>query len=154
MQPLPGDRAVAWVAMAVVAATACSSPSQPSSAGYAGQWSGRTAQGKAITFTVSPDERVTAITVGHEFNGCSSEETFANLSIGIAPDLVCIPGPCPASAAGFRSFSHSAGDFLAGRSTTINGLFTSSSSAEGSIAFRNFGSCGTVIGVAWTATRR
>jgi hypothetical protein len=142
------------VTLVVAASTACSTPSQPSPAGYAGQWSGRTAQGKTITFTVSSDERVTAITVGHEFNGCASEETFANLSIGIAPELVCIPAPCPASATGHRSFSHSAGDVFGGRSTTISGLFTSSSLAEGSIAFRNFGSCGTVIGVGWTATRR
>ena len=52
-------------------AIACGNPSAPSDRSYEGQWTGTTAQGKTVTFTISPDENVTAITVGHEFNGCS-----------------------------------------------------------------------------------
>jgi hypothetical protein len=143
----------AGAAAACVVATACGSPSSPSSAGYAGQWSGRTAQGKTIAFTISPDERVTSITVGHEFNGCSGEQTFSGLSISIVPDVACFPAPCPAPVSGFRQLAFQAGDFIAGPSTSVNGIFAAGI-AEGSLTFRNFGACGTATGVSWTASRR
>jgi hypothetical protein len=33
-------------------------------------------------------------------------------------------------------------------------LFTSANGDEGTIDFRNYGTCGNAVGVTWTATRR
>jgi hypothetical protein len=140
-----------------VAAGSCSSPSgpsSPSSGGYAGQWSGSTAQGRPITFTIGPNDAVTAITVGHEFSSCSGSQTFSGLNVSIVPQVDCIPGPCPPSLTSFRQFAYDAGNPLTGPSTSLRGLFMSTSRAEGSIAFRDFPGCGTVLGVTWTASRR
>jgi len=52
----------------------------------AGEWSGSTSQGAEIRFTVSPDQKVTTITIGHDFDGCSGQQTFSNLALDIARD--------------------------------------------------------------------
>ena len=44
--------------------SACGNPSGPSKRSYDGQWTGTTAQGKTVAFTISPDENVTAINQG------------------------------------------------------------------------------------------
>jgi hypothetical protein len=135
-------------------AVACSSGTAPTSTGYAGQWSGTTAQGRSITFTISPDETVTTITVAHDFNGCSGSQTFSNLSLSIAPNVMCIPGPCAPSIASYRAFGYTSGDRIEGPSTGINALFPSPNRAEGTVSFRNYPGCGSVIGIAWSAARR
>ncbi len=141
--------------MAVCAlAGACGSPAGPAATGYAGQWSGTTAQGRPIAFTISPDEVVTTITLGHDFNGCSGSQTFSNLSINIAPTVVCIPGPCPASTLSYRAFGYSSGNQIEGPSTGVNAVFMASTRAEGTVNFRSYPGCGSAIGVGWTATRR
>ena len=126
----------------------------PAAAGHAGQWSGTTSQGATIAFVVSADEMVTTLTVGHAFNGCSASETFSNLTLPTAPNVTCIPGPCDPSLASYRAFNYSSRGPIEGPSTTVNGLFMSSTSAQGSAGFRDFPGCGSAIGVAWTATRR
>lgn len=133
---------------------ACSSPAVPSPAGYAGSWSGTTAQGMPISFTISAEEAVTTLTVGHAFNGCSASQTFSSLSLRIAPMVSCIPGPCPASVTSFRSFDYAAGNSFSEPSIDVHGLFPSAARAEGTVNFRNYPGCGTAIGVSWTATRR
>lgn len=125
----------------------------PAPAGLAGQWSGTTAQGVAIAFTVSSEESVTAITVGHRFNGCSGTQTFSNLSLETAPSVTCIPGPCSPGLSSFRSFGYTSGRSEAPL-TVVNGVFLSSTTAEGSAGFRDVPGCGSAIGVAWTASRR
>jgi len=62
---------------------------------YDGQWKGTTSQGRPITFTVSLDQKVTAITVGYSFNGCSGLNTFSNLNldIGNTPNPATTLGP-------------------------------------------------------------
>jgi hypothetical protein len=145
---------LAFLAALSLAATGCNGPTDPSGAGYTGEWSGMTAQGKPISFTISASEAVTTITVGHEFNGCSGTQTFSSLNIGIKPDVQCIPGPCPASIQSYRAFGYAAGDRLEGPSTDINGLFPSTVRAEGLVNFRLYPGCGSAIGVAWTATKR
>jgi hypothetical protein len=146
----PRFPAVALFALTV----ACESSTAPSSDGYAGQWNGTTAQGRAITFTISAAEAVTTITIGHEFNGCSGSQTFSGLSLSIAPQVQCIPGPCPSSVSSFRSFHYAAGDRLDGPSTDLNALFVSNARAEGTLNFRSYPGCGSAIGVPWSATRR
>ena len=133
---------------------ACGSPAAPTPASHAGQWSGTTAQGRPIAFTMSPDDVITVISLGHQFNGCSGSQTFSNLSLSTAPRVECIPAPCPASVPAFRSFNFASRNSDDGSSIDVNGLFASNARAEGSVNFRNFPGCGSAIGVGWTATRR
>ena len=62
---------------------ACDSPNPagPSGPGYAGEWSGQTFQGRVITFTVSAEQKVTAISVSYSIDSCSGSETFQNLDV-------------------------------------------------------------------------
>lgn len=139
---------IAWCALM----SACS-PTTPSSAALDGQWSGTTSQGTPITFTVSSDQKVTAITVGYSFNGCSGVQTFSNLNLETAPMVTCIPGPCSSTVSSFRAFSYSAGS-IDGPFTTVNGRFTLLTMAEGQVGFRDYPGCGTAARIAWTATKR
>jgi hypothetical protein len=138
-----------------VLVTGCGgSPTVPASGSYAGLWSGTTAQGTPITFTISTEENVTTISVAHNFNGCSGSQTFANLSLPIAPELHCIPGPCSPSQLSYRQLAYSTGDRVNGPSFTIMGVFLSTRNAEGAMAFQNYPGCGSATGVPWSATRR
>src|SRR5688572_11814170 len=112
MTPPWRSRAAAGVvasSCALVLLSACGgSPSSPSSLSLSvGQWTGTTEQGTPITFTVSADEILTTITVGYRFNGCSGTQTFSNLTVATAPDLICIPGPCSGTVSSYRSFAYS-----------------------------------------------
>lgn len=118
-----------------------------------GQWSGTTSQGTPISFTVSPNEAVVAITVGYNFNGCSGSHTFDDVSIRTAPDVHCIPGPCSGTLASYRAFGYSVGSIPGGPRTQINGVFLPGDRAEGQIGFFDYPSCGSATGVTWTATR-
>ena len=137
-------------------ASACggSSPAGPSTtAGYGGEWIGTTAQGAPISFTISPDEKVTSITIGYNFNSCSGSQTFSNLSLDIAPNVTCFPAPCPVSLASYRTITYMsppAGDQF----TTINGLFQTASTAQGIINFNLIPGCGSAFSVPWTARKR
>jgi hypothetical protein len=137
---------------------ACSSPVSPSSpaaSGIVGQWSGSTTQGTPISFTVSAAERVTSITVAHNFGGCSGTQTFSNLDIATAADVTCVPGPCPPSITSYRGFSFHDGDSLSGHATAVHGIFFRPlGEVTGQANFWNFGACGDAIGVAFTATKR
>ena len=106
-----------------------------------------------MTFTVSSDQKVTAIAVGYSFNGCSGTQTFSNLNLDTAPMVTCIPGPCPDSVSSYRAFGYSARS-PDGPSTSVNGLFPSTTRAEGQVTFRDYPGCGTAVGVGWAATRR
>ena len=66
-------KTVWWVGtFAAVLASGCGdSPTSPSASSLSvGQWSGSTAQGTPISFTVSSDEVLTAIAVGYSLNSC------------------------------------------------------------------------------------
>jgi hypothetical protein len=136
--------------------SACGSPSSPSAsqANYEGQWSGTTAQGRPVTFTISSDQNVTTLTVGHEFNGCSGSQTFSSISVSIVPQLQCIPAPCSNQLMSYRAFHYSVGTSLEGPGTTVNAVFISADRAEGLISFRGFPGCGSALSVAFSATKR
>ncbi len=134
--------------------SACGNPSGPSNASYEGQWTGTTAQGKTVTFTISPDENVTAITVGYEFNGCSGTQTFSGLSLSIAPQVQCIPAPCSNQLMSYRAFGYSVGNPVEGPATSLNAVFTSSARVEGLAHFREYPGCGSAMSVPWSATKR
>ena len=118
-----------------------------------GEWSGTTSQGAPIAFVVSADERVTSITLGYDFNGCSGSHTFSGLDVPTAPDLTCIPGPCSGALSSYRAFGYSAGSVAGGPMTQINGLFLPRNEAKGQATFRNYAGCGDLITAEWTATR-
>jgi hypothetical protein len=142
------------IAASCALTAACNSPAAPGEAGYAGQWSGTTAQGRTIDFTISSTEKVTAITVGHAFNGCSGSETFSNLSLDIAPQVQCIPAPCSPSISSYRAFGYGSGGPAQGPITSVNALFLSTGRAEGTVNFRGFAGCGDAIGVGWSAVKQ
>lgn len=146
----------AWAILLCAAATACGGadgPTSPSPTTLTGQWSGTTAHGLPISFTISPDEKVTAISFGYTFNGCSGSHTFAGLNIETRANVICIPGPCSGVLSPFRSFNYSSSP-PGGPFTTVNGLFPGINRAEGALGFFEYPGCGTATGVGWTATRR
>jgi hypothetical protein len=150
---------VFWVGtLAGFLASACGggpgAPSTAASSLAAGQWTGTTAQGTAITFVVSSDETLTSIAVGYSFNGCAGTETSSNLSVPTAPNVTCIPGPCSGAISSYRAFAYSSGPPGTGPNMTVNGLFLPGNQAQGQVTFRDYPICGTAAGVAWAATRR
>lgn len=106
-----------------------------------------------MAFTVSADEKVTSITVGYTFNGCSGSQTFSNLDLPTTPDVTCIPGPCSGAISSYRAFSYASAR-IDGPQTVVNGLFLPANRAEGQVGFFNYPGCGTASGIGWTATRR
>ena len=112
---------------------------------YDGQWKGTTSQGRPITFTVSSAQKVTAITVGYSFNGCSGSNTFSNLNldIGVTPNPATSLGP----GFGFGSGSPEGSNY-----TQVYGSFRSNTTASGTVIFGDFTGCGNAI-AGWTATR-
>jgi hypothetical protein len=149
------SRARVGALVACVSLSACNptTPSPSSSGALDGQWSGTTAQGVPITFSVASNQKVTSISVGYSFNGCSGIQTYSNLSLDTAPTVICVPGPCSNDISSFRSFNYLAGS-PGGPSTTINGLFVLGSRAEGQVAFRDYPGCGTAAGIGWTASKQ
>ena len=150
LTPQPALRLVtiAWCALL----SACGS-TNPSSASLDGQWSGTTSQGTPISFTVSSDQKVTAINIGYSFNGCSGTQTFSNLNLDTAPMVTCIPGPCPNELLSYRAFNYATGS-VDGPATAVMGRFSFTTRAEGQASFRDYPACGTAVGVAWSATKR
>ena len=64
---LPERRAV-WRLLCALPSASCGTTT-PTRVGYAGEWSGTTAQDRPIVFTASPEDKVTSITVGHSAEG-------------------------------------------------------------------------------------
>ncbi len=124
-----------------------SSPATPAGGAprYDGQWKGTTSQGGPITFTVSLDQKVTAITVGYSFNGCSGLNTFSNLNldIGNTPNPATTLGP----GFGFGSGPPDGPNYM-----QVYGSFSSSTTATGSVVFGGYPGCGNAVGI-WSATK-
>jgi len=82
-----GCRTCAWrlvlIATACVLLSGCgaASPTNPGpvAVGYAGEWSGTTFQGRPISFTVSPEQQVTTISLGYQIDTCSGVDTFSDI---------------------------------------------------------------------------
>jgi hypothetical protein len=122
-------------------------PTPPGSERYDGEWSGTTSQGRPITFTVSADQRVTAIAAGYSFNGCSGTNTFSNLNLAIGTP------PNPAAPASAPGFGFGSGPPDGPNFTQISGSFGSTTAANGTITFLGFAGCGNSVGI-WTAAKR
>jgi hypothetical protein len=154
----PPTLALCLAALASTLSGACGGPASPSATNQSlaiGEWSGTTSQGMPIAFSVSQDEKVTTLTLGYRFNSCSGTQTFSNLSLPTAPDVTCVPGPCPTTVSSYRAFSFVDGSRLNGQpNTSVNGLFLPGNRAEGQAGFNDYAGCGTAAGVTWTAFRR
>ena len=118
-----------------------------------GEWSGTTSQGMPIEFSVSPDETVTTISIGYDFNGCTGSHTFSDLAVPTNPGVTCIPGPCPDTAESYRAFSYMDGSFAGGPVIQINGVFLPRNEARGQVNLINYPVCGTATAVEWIARR-
>jgi hypothetical protein len=126
--------------------SAANGPTTPGGdARYDGQWKGTTSQGRPITFTVSSDQKVTAITVGYSFGGCSGLNTFSSLNLDIGN------GPNPATNLG-PGFGFGSGPPDGSNYTQVYGSFSSNTTATGSVIFAGYPGCGNAAGI-WTATR-
>jgi hypothetical protein len=148
---------IGCVSLVVAAVASCSSPTAPTAAVSSlsvGEWTGTTSQGMSITFTVSRDETLTQLSIGYRVNGCSGSQTFTNLSVRTAPEVICPSGSCPSGATSYRAFIYSFGVFGQGPSTSVNGLFLPGGRAEGRASFSDYPDCGSAGPVTWTATRR
>jgi hypothetical protein len=141
-----------FLLLSACVASACSgsgnAPTSPPGvmSNYEGQWNGMTSQGMHITFTVA-DQKVTSITVGYNFNGCSGTNTFPDLSlaIGSPPN----PGsPSPGPGFGFGSGAPDRPNY-----TQIYGTFSSGTSVSGSMIFGDYAGCGNSLGL-WSAARK
>ena len=149
----PGARFVAVVSWVLMSACGSNNstpltPSPGETLRYDGQWSGTTSQGKPITFTVSSDQKVTAITVEYNFGGCSGLHTFPGLNLEIAyppfRTTPLTPGP---------GFGYGSGSPESPNYTQIAGWFTSTTVANGTVAFGGYPGCGNAVGI-WTAGKR
>ncbi len=135
-----------------ILADACgNSPSAPTGtpgvmANYEGEWNGMTSQGMRISFTVS-DQKVTAITVGYNFNGCNGTNAFPNLNlaIGYPPNPT---SPYPGPGFGFGSGAPDGPNY-----TQVYGTFISGSAATGWMIFGGYSGCGNALGT-WSATKK
>jgi hypothetical protein len=138
---------------ALVASASCdggspSDPTPPDRNGYAGEWSGATLQGGPISFTVSPEQRVTSITITYNLNGCSDERTFSDLSLEIGTPPRPGGGPFANPGFGYASGALDQPDFV-----SVTGAFTSTETATGVMVFSEYFGCGNGAFV-WNAGRR
>lgn len=118
-------------------------PSAPTAGGYAGEWSGTTSQGSPITFAVSTSEKLTKVTVGYSFSGCTG-------SSSLAPDVALERSPVPVEV---RLLDYESAPPGTPNRMLFHFLFTSSTEAHGMVTFVDFTGCGTVNST-WTAGRR
>src|SRR5262245_10418737 len=116
--------------MAILIWCACAPPPRPTPLDFSGSWTGTTSQGRPIAFTVSRDLVITGLTLEYAFGGCS--------------DSVKIPASVP--------LLNTTGSAAANVVYTPNGpsgpdrintffTFTSTTYANGTVAFADFAGC-------------
>ena len=79
------------IAISCVLSSGCgaASPASPGPlpVGHAGEWRGTTFQGRPISFTVSPEQQVTSISLGYQIDTCSGVDTFSDLTVPFTADV-------------------------------------------------------------------
>lgn len=128
--------------LAILIWCACAPATRPTPLDFAGRWSGTTSQGRTIAFTVSPDLRVTTLTLGYAFAGCAG-----TLDVTTDAPLFNTTGTADAV------FTYAPNGPQGQSRTTVNFLFPSVAAANGTIRFRNDPTCGD-SDATWTATKR
>lgn len=124
---------------------------------YTGEWSGATSQGGSVAFSVSAQNIVTFLTIGHDFNGCRGTQRFSSLSIAIGQSG--LPGRLPTYFAlegiadSNPGFGYGSGSPEAPNFVQLTGQFQSGQAANGTVTFLNFEKCGNTL-AHWNATKR
>jgi hypothetical protein len=147
------SRLLVVIAVSVSAACGANSPVEPSARpDYAGLWKGPTSRGGTITFTVSSEQRVVAISVHDNLNGCSGTAVLSGLSLEVARPRLA-PGS-PNTGGPFDNPSFGTGtQGLEPSPLGVSGSFTSGDTAIGVLTLRHLGDCGSGV-ASWTATKR
>jgi hypothetical protein len=141
-----------WLLCAVAAACGGDGPTAPSASNsFNGQWTGTTSQGQPITITVS-SERVTAVTVGYSYAGCSGTKTATDLNLEIV-DVRTLPIQAPPGAPPY-GIAGLLGPYSESDNTQIQAWFREPSerSGNGFVLFVRPG-CGESLAL-YTVTRR
>lgn len=131
------------IAMVSILLAACESGPAAPSPGYGGEWSGTTSQGAPITFSVSTAEKLTKITTGYSFNGCTGSNS-------LAPDVALERSPVPVDV---RLLDYESAPPGTPNRMLFHFVFTSGTEAHGMVTFVDFAGCGTVNST-WTANKR
>jgi hypothetical protein len=111
-----------------------------------------TSQGASIAVTVSSDQKVTSITVGYRFNGCSGSKTFPNLSLEIARPQFPPGNPPVPSPFDNPGFTYGSAPDELNFTLLVSGAFTSSETATGLVVFEDYSGCGNAHAI-WNATK-
>jgi hypothetical protein len=141
LRPLTRSQWQLAAGLAILIWCACS-PVRPTPLDFSGDWAGTTSQDRPITFTVSKDLRITAVAIDYAFSTCSGTVTMspnaalANTSATAAALAVNAPN-------GVNGPSR----------TTVNFLFPSPTTANGTAQFVDYPACGN-SNTTWTATKR
>jgi hypothetical protein len=127
--------------MAILIWCACS-PVRPKPLDFSGAWAGTTSQGRPITFTVSSDQRISALAVDYAFGSCSG-------SVTVSPDAALANTNGAASAV----VVHAPNGISGPSRTVVNFLFPSPTHANGTLTFVDYPTCGN-SSATWTADKR
>ena len=112
-------------------------PATPGAPASAEEYSGRTFQQQPISFTVSSEQKVTAVSVGYVFSGCSGVETLSGLDHAVTSS--------------FAQFGSTLPD---GRGIMVTIVFLPGGVASGGVVFYGPPACGsTGSGGPFNATR-
>ena len=126
--------------LAILIWCACSPP-RPTPLNFSGAWQGTTSQGRPIAFTVSADLRITNVTLDYAFAGCSGRLT-------IPADVPLLNTSATAAAVVMYTPNGPAGPSR----TTVRFLFPTIASANGTVEFVDYSTCGSTS-ANWTATK-
>lgn len=165
--PLPGvvlrqqrmasciNKVAALLLVAAGVCTACNNGNAvavlPGDVVYTGQWSGSSSFNTRVSFSVSNEQTITAISFEYAFGGCSGTIEASNLSLPIeAPRMLLSAAPTSA----LPQFVYATGDAKGGLAE-ITGTFSSDRSVSGAIVFAEYQNCGSGNAVAvWNATKQ
>ena len=129
--------------LAILIWCACAPPPPPriTPGSFSGNWTGRTSQGRAISFTVSARQRITALRIDYGCGGGTGH-------LSIPADV-----PLLSTSAGKAATVTFSDDGLSGPyRIVVRFLFGSLSVASGTFEFTNEMMCGT-SDLTWTAAR-
>jgi hypothetical protein len=114
--------------------------------GYAGSWSGPILSGGSVSFSVSSDQVVTAITINSSSAGCARTVTFGNLTVPIFHGPVAVPSETG------DAFEYEVAGPDEDPATIIGGGFLTNGTAVGTVGFTDYPNCNNAL-LVWSASR-
>jgi hypothetical protein len=128
--------------MAILIGCACAPSPRPTPLDFSGDWAGTTSQGRSITFTVSPGLVITRLSVDYAFGGCTG-------SLNVSPNVALLN----TSGAAAAVVTYTPPGPTGSTPTVVRFLFPSFATANGSVDFGDFSTCGSSTAT-WTASKR